>query len=139
MTAPRPSLHECLLDAAPDALVAVDAAGRICLVNGAAERLFGRPRSDLLGASLDALGPARCRDDYVRVLADEGIQTAELIGLRRDGTECSLQVSCSRVLTDPGGWLVLSVRDVSDQRQIEAGLRTVPASRRWWQSWAVAP
>lgn len=123
MTAPGPSFYEQLLDAAPDALVAVDAAGRICLVNGAAERLFGRPRSELLGAPLDLLGPARCRDDYVRLLADEAIHTAELIGLRRDGTECSLQLTCSRVATDLGSRLVLALRDVSDQRQIEAGLR----------------
>jgi len=43
-----------LLDSAPDAIILVDAAGVIRLVNERAERLFGYARRELLGQAIDA-------------------------------------------------------------------------------------
>src|SRR5262249_36864926 len=40
---------QSLLDAAPDALVIVDRAGKIVLVNTQSEEMFGYPRRELLG------------------------------------------------------------------------------------------
>jgi PAS domain-containing protein len=48
-----------LLDAAPDALVVVDEAGRIRLTNAAASNLFGYSAAELLGAPVETLVPLR--------------------------------------------------------------------------------
>jgi len=52
-----------LLDAAPDAMILVDANGAIRLVNERAERMFGYSRRELLGRLLHGAGAER--DDHV--------------------------------------------------------------------------
>src|SRR5882724_10927533 len=49
------------LEAAPDAMVIVGPDGGILLINGQAERLFGYPRSELIGQLVDVLVPSRYR------------------------------------------------------------------------------
>src|SRR5687768_7545376 len=46
-----------LLEAAPDAIVGVGADGRIALVNGQTERLFGYGRDELIGQPVEILVP----------------------------------------------------------------------------------
>src|SRR5574341_556084 len=52
------------LEAAPDAMVIVGQDGRILLVNGQAERLFGYERTDLVGQPVEVLVPARYRGKH---------------------------------------------------------------------------
>ena len=54
-------LYKALLDAAPDALVVVDASGVIRIINRQAETLFGYGRDELLGRSVDILVPDAVR------------------------------------------------------------------------------
>ncbi len=83
-----------LMEAAPDAMVIVDADGHIALVNGLVEKLFGYRRNELIGRSIEILVPARYRrahpehrsryfdDPRARPMA-AGL---DLHGLRKDGT-----------------------------------------------------
>ena len=50
-----------LLEAAPDAMLCVEADGRIALVNAQAERLFGYRREELVGQPVEALVPDAVR------------------------------------------------------------------------------
>jgi PAS domain S-box-containing protein len=52
---------EDLLEAVPDALVVVDAAGLIRFVNRQTESLFGYGRDDLIGQPLEMLVPESVR------------------------------------------------------------------------------
>jgi protein-histidine pros-kinase len=97
-----------LLESAPDAMVIVDGAGRIALVNAAAERLFGYPRTRLLGETPDMLMPATAG--------------GELVGKRQDGTLFPIEVSHSPLQTEDGSMISSAIRDVTARKQIEADL-----------------
>ena len=57
MKQPDDHLFAGLLEAAPDAMVCVDADGRIALVNAQTERLFGYGRDELIGQPVETLVP----------------------------------------------------------------------------------
>src|SRR5512140_3994733 len=54
-----------LIETAPDAIVVVDASGRIVLVNAQTEKLFGYPIDELLGQSIEILVPEGMRGRHV--------------------------------------------------------------------------
>src|SRR5687768_5738657 len=92
-----------LLAAAPDALVAVDPAGRIVFVNDQGERLFGWPRSDLLGQPIERLVPERFSGGHPKLRAGYLTQPTtrpmgaglKLWARRRDGSEFPAEISLS--------------------------------------------
>src|SRR3989442_1633549 len=100
-----------LLDAAPDAIILIDASGTIRLVNERAERLFGYPRRELLGQPSTLVLP-----DDVRVARDA---ERDVYGLRRDGSRFLAEVSLSPLVTDGGPLVTAVVRDVTDRRRLE--------------------
>ena len=70
-----------LLEAAPDAMVCVDAGGRIVLVNAQAERLFGYPREELAGQLVEILVPDAVRAAHPALRAGyDGRSPAPAIG-----------------------------------------------------------
>ena len=97
-----------LLESAPDAMVIVDAAGRIVLVNAATERLFGYSRSHLLGKTADMLMPDGTGED--------------MVGVRKDGSCFPIEVSHSPLQTEDGPMVSSAIRDVTARKQIETEL-----------------
>ncbi len=97
-----------LLESAPDAMVIVDAAGRIVLVNEATERLFGYSRSDLLGKPAEMLMPAGTGED--------------MVGVRRNGGCFPIEVSHRPLQTEDGPMVSSAIRDVTARKQIETEL-----------------
>src|SRR5215210_2679104 len=81
------------LEAAPDAMVIVGQDGRILLINGQAERLFGYGRAELVGRPVEFLVPARYREHHPahRTGYFAGPRArpmgagVDLYGLRKDG------------------------------------------------------
>jgi PAS domain S-box-containing protein len=116
-----------LLESAPDAMVIVDQAGTIRLVNAQTEALFGYKRAELLGCPVDMLVPERFRREHPahrrRYAADLQVRRmgAEfgLSGLRRDGSEFPVEISLSPLQTSDGLLVSAAVRDVSERRAAE--------------------
>ena len=115
------------VEAAPDAVVIVNAQGNIVLVNSRTEKLFGYVRDDLLGQSVDILVPAPLRgrhaarrDAYV---ADPDVRSMgpglELYGVRRDGTEFPVEITLSPLLTAQGTLVSSSIRDITERKKAE--------------------
>ncbi len=120
-----------LLDAAPDAIIAVGADGLIRWANAQAEVLFEYPRDELLGQSIDLLVPDAARAAHARnrarYLEDPQPRPMgvgmELTGRRKDGSEFPAEISLSAVETDDGVLVSAAVRDVSDRKRIDAMFR----------------
>src|SRR5580692_5707729 len=102
-----------LLEAAPDALVVVNEAGDIVLLNVQAEKQFGYRRDELLGEKVTTIIPSGFAE---RLIADDlrSVEEAlaqhmgtglELMGRRKDGGEFPLELMLSPV-HGPQGILV---------------------------------
>jgi hypothetical protein len=120
-----------LLEAAPDAIVGVDADGLIALVNAQAERLFGYGREELLGQPIELLVPEDVRDVHpghrLRYERDAhprpmGAGT-QLSGRRKDGSRFPAEISLSPIDTEHGRLVAAAVRDVTDRVRAEAKFR----------------
>jgi PAS domain S-box-containing protein len=120
-----------LLEAAPDAMIIVDANGSIVLVNVQAEKLFGYPRNELLGQSVEMLLPERQRHRHVGHRAEylSGPEARsmgpelDLYGLRKDGTEFPIETRLGPIATEDGILVSSATRDITDRKRVETALR----------------
>lgn len=116
-----------VLEAAPDALVLINEAGEILLVNSLAEQLFGYRRDELLLKPVQMLVPwsyrAAAVSDfaaYASELARRPTRSgAELFGLRRDGTEFPVEIRLSPLVSQTGRLVIIAVRDISARKRAE--------------------
>ncbi|MGD0593184.1 MAG: response regulator [Acidimicrobiales bacterium] len=103
-----------LLDAAPDAIIAIDEAGLIVLVNAQAERLFGYRREELIGRPVEPLVP----------IADPKFRPSaiglEMPGRRQNGSEFAASISVSTMATETGLLISATIRDASERIEVEA-------------------
>src|SRR5262249_48561648 len=113
MIPPSEHFYQCLLEQAPDALVAVDGAGLSTFVNREAERVLGSRRRELLGQGLSVLVAG------AGLLPDGPVGTLDLACLDKGGREFPVEVARSLVETPAGSWVMLTFRDVTVRRQAE--------------------
>lgn len=119
-----------LIDAAPDALVVVDHAGRIVLVNTQTEQLFGYTRDELLGQAIEMLVPRAVRDGHAqrrdRFLAHPTVRPMgsglDLAGQRKDGSLVPIEISLSPLKTDTGVLISAAIRDITERREAQRAL-----------------
>jgi PAS domain S-box-containing protein len=120
-----------LVESTPDAILMVNATGRVALANSQAEQLFGYQRGALIGTPVEALLPPRYRESHVAHRADFFSQPRvrsmgpglDLFGLRADGREFPVEISLSPLHTEDGTIVMCAIRDVTQRRKAEQKFR----------------
>jgi PAS domain S-box-containing protein len=115
------------IEAAPTGMLLMDSAGLIVLVNAQIDQLFGYPRNELLGQSIEMLLPERFRGNHpdlrasffrapsTRVMGG----SRELYGLRKDGTELPVEIGLNPLQTSEGVFVLSSIIDLSSRHEID--------------------
>jgi PAS domain S-box-containing protein len=119
-----------LLEAAPDAMVVVNQAGEIVLLNLQAEKQFGYHRDELVGQKVKNIIP----EGFAERLIADGTRTAaealaqqigtgiELIGRRKDGSEFPIEIMLSPLESAEGILVTAAIRDISVRKDAEKHL-----------------
>jgi PAS domain S-box-containing protein len=120
-----------VVEAAPNAMVMINSAGEIVMVNAQAERVFGYPRAELLGQSVEILVPERFRSHHpglrATFFADPNPRPMgagrDLYGLRKDGSEFPIETGLNPVETDEGPMVLSAIVDITERKAAEQALR----------------
>jgi PAS domain S-box-containing protein len=115
------------MEAAPTGMILVDERGKIVLVNAQLEKLFGYNRAELLGQSIEMMVPQRFRSRHpgyrANFFSDPNARLMgagrSLYGLRKDGTEISVEIGLSPLETPEGSFVLSSVLDVTERKLAE--------------------
>jgi PAS domain S-box-containing protein len=117
-----------IVSIASDAIISIDESQAIIHFNRGAETIFGWRADEVLGEPLDLLLPTRLRAahrEHVRHFGRSGVtarrmgERAEILGVRRDGSEFPADASISHL--EVGGERIYTVvlRDVTDRKRAE--------------------
>jgi PAS domain S-box-containing protein len=128
-----------LLEAAPDAMVVVNAAGEIVLLNVQAEKQFAYHRDELVGQKVKNIIP----DGFAELLIADDLRSVEdalaqqigtgieLVGRRKDGSEFPIEIMLSPLESAEGILVTAAVRDISERKRAQQHLvKTVAELKR---------
>jgi two-component system sensor kinase FixL len=130
-------LAAVIIESAVDAIVVIDAQGRIEVFNPAARRLFGYSEAEVIGRNVSMLMPAPYRDEhdgYLKRYLEEGHARIigigrEVQGLKRDGTTFPVHLSVAEMLVDGQRKFTGILHDLSARVELETRLRN--SEERW--------
>ena len=131
--------YGAILESAMDAVITIDEVQRVVLFNEAAEMMFGCPREEALGGSLDRFLPMRFRAAHHGHIAEFGAagmtnrrmgHNTVLAALRADGAEFPIEASISKAGADDGHLYTVVLRDVTLRKSAEDALRQSQAELR---------
>ncbi|HET7441819.1 MAG TPA: CHASE3 domain-containing protein, partial [Terriglobales bacterium] len=125
------STAQSLFQSAAQAILIVDANGRILQANPATEKTFGYSRDELVGQSVDKLVPDALRgghqahrERYFRNPQNRPMGLGmDLQARRKDGSEFFVEISLSYIRSAGGTLGVAFVSDISKRRSDEQALR----------------
>ena len=132
----KPPVVRAMLDAALDAIVAMDAQGRILEFNRAAEEMFGYQRDEVLGAPLaEKIVPPDLRSNHVDGLALRLRENrGSILGLRvrtaamrADGEEFPVELTVTRLEREDPPLFMGFIRDMSRLHRAEEARQKLEA------------
>ena len=124
----RSAQSAAILEAALDAVVSMDAHGRVSGWNAAAERLFGHARADAVGRDMaELIIPPKLRDAHrngmARFIATRRQQymnrRLEMTALRSDGTEFPVELTITQLPGEEPPVFTGFLRDLTERTRIE--------------------
>ena len=124
-------LSPTVLEAIPDAVVAVSQQGVIVQSNSQTEAMFGYTRDELIGRTIEMLVPERQRSSHDQHRTEYRARPKirrmgsglDLYGRRRDGSEIPVEISLSPIGSGDSMVVLSVIRDISDRKRIEEDLR----------------
>jgi two-component system sensor kinase FixL len=131
----RHALLAAILQTAVDAIIVIDARGRVLELNPAVERMFGYTANEVLGQNVSMLMPPPFRDQHDGYL--ENYQTtghAKIIGIgreivaqRKDGSLFPIHLAVSEVEHGPQPLYAGILRDITDLKDTQQKLADLNA------------
>ncbi|HEU0193994.1 MAG TPA: SpoIIE family protein phosphatase [Gaiellales bacterium] len=123
--------HIAVLGDALDAVVTTDAEGRIVEANQAIETLLGWPAEEVVGMRVGDLLAEPARAEHEAALhaylaggrADATVRRVEVEARRKDGSTLPVELTATRVDLPDGPTLITFLRDVTEQRRLDAERR----------------
>lgn len=116
-----------VVEYAPSAMVLVDDQGMMVLVNEQTERLFGYPRAELIGCSVDMLVPFATRAHHAdfrhSFLSSPSPRPMgggrDLFACRADGSEFPVEIGLNPMDTGNGVMVLASIVDITERRRAQ--------------------
>ena len=122
---------EGIVHSAMDAIITIDEAHKIVLINQAAERMFQWGAEEVLGRPLDRLLPERFRSthhEHIREFGRSGITTRQMgalgmvMGVRANGEEFPIEAAISQIGVEGRRYYTVILRDITERRRLEQEL-----------------
>ena len=117
-----------LVEAAPGAMMVIDCAGRVVMMNARAERMFGYQQSEALEQPIERLVPERWHGalrNAVFVDLRSGLLAPghEFSACRKDGSEFPVELGLSQIDTSDGPMVLATILDMTERKREDARLR----------------
>jgi PAS domain S-box-containing protein len=128
MRSTPPELARSALDAAPDAMIIIDASGSILFVNRQISALFGYEHDEIIGLKIEHLLPERFRtrhvghrDQYVNNVRVRPMGVGlDLYARRKDGTDFPVEISLSPIIDGENTLVAAAIRDSTERNRAKA-------------------
>jgi PAS domain S-box-containing protein len=125
------SIGDALCEAYPDAVLLVDANGRIVHANQAAAQLFDYDHGELLQLGVETLVPEAVRARHAGLRRDYQVRPTrrpmglqmELSARRRDGSAVLVEIALSPVSLDGASYVLASIRAIGDYPRVRQALQ----------------
>ena len=124
-----------IVDTVPDAIILIDAEGRVESFSPAAERLFGYAADEVVGHNVKMLMPSPYReahDGYLARYAWTGERRIIgigriVVGRRKDGETFPMELAVGEFASPTGNFFTGSVRDLTERQEAERRIEDLQA------------
>jgi PAS domain S-box-containing protein len=115
------------VEACPNGMIMTERSGAIVMLNTEIELLFGYSHEELIGKPIETLVPAGSRAEHIQLRASFALRPEtrrmgagrELFGLRKDATECPVELGLKPVNTNNGQLVLCVITDITERKRIE--------------------
>lgn len=121
-------LHlKTIIESVPNGMVLVNESGIITLVNQETEKLFGYPRNELIGQTVEILVPDPFKEKHIQyrnTFFSDPVSRAmgsgrNLYGKRKNKSEFPIEIGLSLMDTDEGRFVISSIIDITERKNHE--------------------
>ena len=125
------ALVRSVLDSLPDAMIIIDASGKVLFANHQVTELFGHANGEIVGQPVEILLPERFRQRHVghRLGFTGSVRERpmgiglDLFAMRKDGSEFPVEISLSPIKQGEDVLVAAAIRDVSARMKADRALK----------------